>query len=88
MTTLTMRHIRGEFLVTGPDITPMKFKSRFAFHDGRYPAHGFAATRDAAMEAFTRRAERVGLPDRLILADPEEPRRVASNPGASLPSPK
>ena len=28
MTTLTMRAVRGDFIVTGPDIEPMKFKSR------------------------------------------------------------
>ena len=28
MTTLTMRVVKGDFIVTGPDIAPMKFKSR------------------------------------------------------------
>ena len=28
MTTLTMRVVRGDFIVTGPDIEPKKFKSR------------------------------------------------------------
>jgi hypothetical protein len=28
MTTLTMRVVPGDFIVTGPDIEPMKFKSR------------------------------------------------------------
>jgi hypothetical protein len=28
MTTLTMRVVRGDFVVTGPDVEPMKFKSR------------------------------------------------------------
>jgi hypothetical protein len=28
MTTLTMRYIKGHFVVTGPDIQPAKFKSR------------------------------------------------------------
>ena len=28
MTTLTMRMIKGDFVVTGPDVAPMKFKSR------------------------------------------------------------
>ena len=28
MTTLTMRVVRGDFVVTGPDIEPMKFKTR------------------------------------------------------------
>ena len=28
MTTLTMRLVKGDFVVTGPDIEPMRFKSR------------------------------------------------------------
>jgi hypothetical protein len=28
MTTLTMRYIKGDFVVTGPDVPPMRFKSR------------------------------------------------------------
>ena len=28
MTTLTIRMIKGNFVVTGPDVEPMKFKSR------------------------------------------------------------
>jgi hypothetical protein len=28
MTSLTMRMIKGEFVVIGPDVEPMKFKSR------------------------------------------------------------
>ena len=28
MTTLTMRLVKGDFIVTGPDIAPMKFESR------------------------------------------------------------
>jgi hypothetical protein len=28
MTTLTMRFMKGDFIITGPDIAPMKFKSR------------------------------------------------------------
>ena len=28
MTTLTMRMVKGDFIVTGPDIEPMKFKTR------------------------------------------------------------
>src|SRR3954454_20831125 len=33
MTTLTMRLVRGDFIVTGPDIAPMKFKSRAEARD-------------------------------------------------------
>jgi hypothetical protein len=28
MTTLTMRYIKGDFVVTGPDIEPTRFKTR------------------------------------------------------------
>ena len=28
MTTFTMRHIKGHFVVTGPDVPPMQFRSR------------------------------------------------------------
>ena len=28
MTPLTMRVVKGDFIVTGPDIAPMKFKTR------------------------------------------------------------
>jgi hypothetical protein len=28
MTTLTMRYVKGHFVITGPDVPPMKFKSR------------------------------------------------------------
>jgi hypothetical protein len=28
MTTLTLRYLRGDFLVTGPDVEPIKFKTR------------------------------------------------------------
>jgi hypothetical protein len=39
MTTLTMRMIKGDFVVTGPDVEPMKFKTRreareWAHHPG------------------------------------------------------
>jgi hypothetical protein len=33
MTTLTMRMIKGDFVVTGPDVEPMKFKSRLEARD-------------------------------------------------------
>ena len=28
MTTLTLRYIKGDFVVTGPDIEPARFKTR------------------------------------------------------------
>ena len=33
MTTLTMRLVKGDFIVTGPDVEPMKFKSRAEARD-------------------------------------------------------
>ena len=33
MTTFTMRYIKGHFVVTGPDIPPMQFKSRAEARD-------------------------------------------------------
>jgi hypothetical protein len=33
MTTPTMRMIKGDFVVTGPDVEPMKFKSRAETRD-------------------------------------------------------
>ena len=41
MTALTLRRIRGEFVVTGPDIEPMRFKPRPEARDSckaHYPA--------------------------------------------------
>jgi hypothetical protein len=34
MTTLTLRRIKDHFVITGPDIEPMKFKSRREAKDG------------------------------------------------------
>ena len=39
---------------SSPAGTPWMWSIDFAFHDGRHPAHGFAATCDAAMQAFAR----------------------------------
>jgi hypothetical protein len=33
MTTLTMRYIKGDFVVTGPDIEPTRFKTRRVAQD-------------------------------------------------------
>jgi hypothetical protein len=39
MTTLTLRYIKGDFVVTGSDIEPLRFKTRRAPRDGgRHPA--------------------------------------------------
>ena len=34
MTTLTLRYIKGDFVVTGPDIEPVQFKTRREAKDG------------------------------------------------------
>jgi hypothetical protein len=34
MTSLTVRYVKGPFVVTGPDIAPLKFKSRREARDG------------------------------------------------------
>ena len=34
MTTLTLRYIKGDFVVTGPDIEPIRFKTRREAKDG------------------------------------------------------
>jgi hypothetical protein len=41
MTTLTLRYIKGHFVVTGPDIEPTRFKTRREAKDwcvAHYPA--------------------------------------------------
>jgi hypothetical protein len=42
MTTLTMRMIKGDFVVTGPDVEPMRFKSRAEARDWCKTQSGFA----------------------------------------------
>jgi hypothetical protein len=39
---------------SSPAGTPWMWSIDFPFHDGRDPAHGFEAKREAAMQAFTR----------------------------------
>ena len=61
MTTFTMRHIKGHFVVTGPDVPPTQFKSRAEARDwckAHYPGspitevgradHGGRKRRDAS----------------------------------------
>jgi hypothetical protein len=43
MTTLTMRVVKGDFIVTGPDIPPMKFKSRREARDWCKTHHSWLA---------------------------------------------
>ena len=46
MTTLTMRMVKGDFIVTGPDIEPMKFKTRREAKDWCAQHTGIADLRD------------------------------------------
>jgi hypothetical protein len=46
MTTLTLRRINDDFIVTGPDIEPAKFEA------DRPVTHGYAETLEAATQAF------------------------------------
>ena len=46
MTTLTVRRIKDHFVVTGPDIEPMQFKSRPEARDGAGVIIGPACNRD------------------------------------------
>ena len=39
MTTLTMRYMRGHFIVTGPDVEPVMFKSRREARDNIIRVH-------------------------------------------------
>ena len=44
MTTLTLRYIKGDFVVTGPDIEPTRFKTRREAKDwcvAHYPGSPF-----------------------------------------------
>jgi hypothetical protein len=48
MTTLTMRLVKGDFIVTGPDVEPMKFKSRREAKDWCKAHHPGSPIRDRA----------------------------------------
>jgi hypothetical protein len=56
MTTLTMRMInKGDFVVTGPDVEPMKFKSRREAKDwciAHYPGLPIKGDRHRRLEAI------------------------------------
>ena len=45
---------RVSLFSSSPPDTPWMWSIDFAFHDDRHPAHGFEATREAALQAFTR----------------------------------
>jgi hypothetical protein len=46
MTTLTMRYMKGNFVVTGPDIEPKKFKTRADARDWCNVHHPGSPTRE------------------------------------------
>jgi hypothetical protein len=61
MTTLTMRYIRGGFVVTGPDIEPVKFKTRREAKDWcaqHYPGSPIKIGADAAKRASMAKAQK------------------------------
>jgi hypothetical protein len=57
MTTFTMRYVKGHFILTGPDVPPMQFKSRAEARDwckAHYPGSpikesGRAASKNEGM---------------------------------------
>jgi hypothetical protein len=65
MTTLTLRYIKGDFVVTGSDIEPLRFKTRREAKDWcrtHYPGSlikeiGLQAARSAERRAVRREAE-------------------------------
>ena len=64
MTTLTVRRIKDHFVVTGPDIEPMQFKSRPEARDwcrNHYPGQPVTEIgRDASMRPRRHRASMAG----------------------------
>jgi hypothetical protein len=64
MTTLTMRMVKGDFIVTGPDIEPMKFKTRREARDWCKTHHPGSPITEVGpgrnLKAITRDAARRG----------------------------
>jgi hypothetical protein len=63
MTTLTLRRIKDDFIVTGPDIAPAKFKSRREAKDWcvqRYPGSPIKEIGADATKRLTRAMPRKG----------------------------
>ena len=58
MTTLTLRYIKGDFVVTGPDIEPTRFKTRERPRTGAGALPGLAHQRDRSDLQAPRSAER------------------------------
>ena len=74
MTTLTMRRIKGDFIVTGPDIEPMKFKSRREAKDwceAHYPGSPITRSGRNSFQAKVRAMPRKGPLRRRVIAQPK-----------------
>jgi hypothetical protein len=54
MTTLTLRYQRGHYVVTGPDIEPVKFKSRREARDWCAQNHSGSPIREIGADAAKR----------------------------------
>ena len=63
MTTLTMRVIRGHFVVTGPDIEPVKFNSRREAKEWCWDHHPGSPIREVGAEAKRVAKPKVPKPD-------------------------
>jgi hypothetical protein len=48
MTTFTMRYVKGHFVVTGPDVPPMQFKSRAEARDWCKTHHPGSPIKDSS----------------------------------------
>ena len=65
MTVLTMRYLRGHFVVTGPDIEPQKFKSRRGAKDWCAEHHPGSPIKEIGANAV-RRATKAKAARRLV----------------------
>jgi hypothetical protein len=57
MTTLTMRLIKGDFVATGSDVEPMKFKSRREAKDWCITHHPGSPIKEVGADAAKRSAK-------------------------------
>jgi hypothetical protein len=58
MTTLTMRYVRGDFVVIGPDMEPVKFKSRREAKDWCAEHHPGSPIKEIGADAVKRATKR------------------------------
>ena len=88
MTTLTMRIIKGDFVVTGPDIAPMKFKSRPEASDWCKAHHPARRSRRSAPAASARsgnhQSDQAGETHNTLRASIEARRMTHPRPALSL----